>query len=229
MLQLRQYARYASFFIKYNPVLAACLLIDEMKGEAKYDLHTTGFNKVERSKLKGPAALDAHPYMPSNYVLLERLYKKINRFGHNRTFLDIGCGKGRAMLVAAHFGFKEIYGIEVVESYCSHLQQHINKVALNYPDASFKVICSDAAYYEIPDHMQTIFFYNPFKEVVMSMVLKNIMNSLNRHPRNLFIIYLNPSHIKLFYNAGFTEIFRTTRFSHLKASILIHRHSESSV
>ena len=48
-------------------------------------------------------------------------------------------------------------------------------------------------YFEIPDDVDCIFFFNPFDEVIMSAVVENILESLYKnHPRKIIIAYANP-------------------------------------
>src|SRR5437868_2057899 len=101
MRKLKNYIRYFSYFFSYYPLLAVFILYDEIRGENKYHLDTTGFEEIDPLQLRKPAAFHAYSYMPSNYVLLERVFREINNHEHNQTLLDLGCGKGRAMLVAA--------------------------------------------------------------------------------------------------------------------------------
>src|SRR5437764_1009896 len=162
---ISNYIRYVSYFFRYHPILALCLLYDEVKGERRYQLKTTGFEKV--NPLKVSSAYDSYSYMPSNYVLLEKALKEVNRYQHNHTFLDLGSGKGRAIMVAAWFNFQRIIGVEVNKDYCDYTQKQIIKKQHLMPKALFEVICTDASIFNIPDNIQTIFLYNPFKEVVV--------------------------------------------------------------
>ena len=221
MLRIGQYSRYFFFFFtRFNPILATCLLYDEIKGEHKYSLNTTDFERPNRLKQSDFAATNAFSYMPSNYVLLKRLFKKLNEFDHNKTFLDIGCGKGRVLSVAAHFGFKQIVGVELVENYCKSAQKEVYKLSSQFPSTSFEIVCNDAASFVIPKNIQCIFFYNPFKEVMIDVMITNITNSFKNSPRNIYVIYLNPLFKQNFLSAGFKEIFNTSRFSYIKATIL---------
>ncbi len=50
----------------------------------------------------------------------------------------------------------------------------------------------DATHFPIPQEKAIFYFYNPFEEKVMNMVLTNIQRSLEEHPREAFIVYSNP-------------------------------------
>ena len=198
--------------------MAVRLLSDEIKGERKYRLNTVGFEPTEQMNIKRYMMDLAYSYMPSNYKLLEHVFNEVNRYDHNQTFLDIGCGKGRAMMVAAHYDFKKITGVEINLDYCSNLSEKAIEYQNEF-DCSFEIICNDASEYLIPDDVQTIFFYNPFKEPVMRKVVDKIVDSATKNNRPLYIIYLNPLYSDLLLDAGFIKIYDTDRYNELKGSI----------
>ncbi len=112
--------------------------------------------------------------MPVSYQLLEETLQQINSDNKNH-FFDIGCGKGRAMCVAAHFGFNKISGVDFSKEFCDVAisKPHNNKTKptnqLNY-----SVIEADAAVTNIPDDVDCIFLFNPFDEVIMKKVLQKL-------------------------------------------------------
>lgn len=57
-------------------------------------------------------------------------------------FVDIGCGKGRALILARDLGFKSIIGVEVSQSLCEIARR-------NCPDA--EILCVDAGSYLLPE------------------------------------------------------------------------------
>lgn len=220
MYRILTHFRYLIFlFLRFNPVLALLIIYDEMKGELKYHLHTTGNKNISKSNLNSDNAQYAHDYMPSNYILLQSLFEKVNIYHHNKTFLDIGCGKGRALFVASHYGFTEINGIEFYPPYCAAVEEEIERYA-KHSTATFSVSCTDAADYRIPPHIQTILLYNPFAQNVMYTVLNNILNSYYLNKRDVFVMYLCPIYKDDFLNAGFIEVEYITQFNYLNASLL---------
>jgi len=56
-------------------------------------------------------------------ILCTRAFnREIIKYANNKTFLDIGCGKGRPMIVAACYGFEEIVGIDFSKNFVKILQ-----------------------------------------------------------------------------------------------------------
>lgn len=197
--------------------MAICLLADEIIGERKYRIQSTDFHRIKSFHEKTDTG--AYSYMPSNYKLLEKVLWYINTLPHNHSFLDIGCGRGRAMAVAATFGFNKIMGIDMIEDYCQHARDQLQAIQAQHPELNYEVVCGDATVFPIPQDIQIIFLYNPFEEWVLQRVIRNILMSREQAPRNIFVIYINPCFPYALLNSGFKEIYQTTRFRHLKASV----------
>ena len=98
--------------------------------------------------------------------------KSINHCeGH---FLDLGCGKGRTLVVAAYYGFKKVTGVDFSKAFCEEARELADTVKSTYRDCEFFVQHQDAFYYEIPDDVNVIYLFNPFDEVIMSGVVPQV-------------------------------------------------------
>jgi precorrin-6B methylase 2 len=125
-------------------------------------------------------------------------------------FVDIGCGKGRVLLVASSFPFRSISGIELsrpaleiagknIRTYRSADQKcfniHIRKV--------------DARYFE-PDITNTVYyFFEPFDTVILTAVLAKLSSKLRGHGKMIYVICIwhdLASVVKLFEMHGFQAI-----------------------
>ena len=201
------YVRYFFFIaINWNPRLAWFTLQHEIRGERNYGINTSRLNNLKNLTLKGNR-LDAEIYQGANYFLLEKVFEESRLIGINESIIDFGCGKGRAMVVAAHFGYNKITGIEFAKELSDEASKTITPVQKQFPDKIFKVINANAADYNIEKDANVFFFFNPFNEIVMQQVVRNILASLKRKPREVFTIYLNPVHKDIWLSAGFQEIY----------------------
>jgi SAM-dependent methyltransferase len=170
-------------------------------------------------EFKGIDISHATIYMPASYDLLEAVLTQILPYKLNH-FLDIGSGKGRALCVAAHHGFTKVTGIDFSKELCKKATGNLESTKKKFPFLSYKLINNDAFYYEIPADVDCIFLFNPFDEMIMSGVIENIDISIEKFPRDIFVIYLNPLHKKLFTDNGYREIFYTKKLKYLEGSIL---------
>jgi len=215
------YSKYISYFFylayNWNIGIARHVILQEIKGEKKYNIDTTGADELSGLHKKGIDISHATVYMPASYDLLEEVFEKLNlnRFGH---MLDIGCGKGRVLCVAANYGIKKLTGIDFSKSLCLAAEKNLELTASQIPGISYKIGNHDAFYFDIPDDVDCIFLFNPFDATIMSGVVKNIEKSLKKNKRDITIIYFNPLEKKLF--RGFKELFYLERKKYLAVSVL---------
>lgn len=125
------------------------------------------------------------------------------------TFLDLGSGKGRSLLLASLFPFKRIVGVE----YCPELNQIARQNVRKFSSPQqacfeIEIIDADAAEYALPDDPLLLFLFNPFSYQVMSQVIQNVIRSHAAKTRRILLIYFLPQLAALWENAG---IFTRTR------------------
>ncbi|MDP4132205.1 MAG: class I SAM-dependent methyltransferase [Bacteroidota bacterium] len=215
------YLRYFWYITwHWDPFIALFTIYHEVRGEKKYHIHTMGEDELISLKEKGVDISHASIYMPLNYYVLEKLMEEIIKYDGNKTFLDIGCGKGRAMIVAAAYGFDRVWGVDFSKDFCEEAETITTLYARANPGTHFTVIQADASAYDIPEEISTIFLFNPFDEVMMWLVVSRIVQSQENHPRCIRILYANPQHKSVFLDFGFTEIFRLNKWNFFEAVIL---------
>jgi SAM-dependent methyltransferase len=217
------YIKYFYFlFINWDASIAWYMIKQEIKGEKKYGINTTGADELHKLEKQGIDISHATIYMPVSYTLLEEIFEQLPATMRNH-FLDLGCGKGRALCVAAHHGFKQVTGLDFARDLCEAAKENLAITKQKIPALQYKVIDNDAFYFEIPDDVDCIFFFNPFDEIIMSAVVNNIFTSLQNNPRKISIIYVNPLHKELFLKAGFTETWYSKKMKYIEAVILTNK------
>jgi SAM-dependent methyltransferase len=113
------------------------------------------------------------------------------------TFVDLGCGKGRALLIAAQMGFRQVIGVEFSKDLAAIAQANLAKMQVG----GAVVALADAAEYQLPDcDNLLVYLYNPFSKPVMEKVIDQLRAS---RAKRLFVIYKYPSCADLFDEAGF--------------------------
>jgi len=215
------YFKYFYFIAKnWNVKLAAFTVYHEMKGEKKYHLQTVKINRLNDEKIDSENLIHASIYQASSYYLVEKAFTFLKDEKVNRNIIDFGCGKGRVLVLAAYFGFKKITGIDFSKNLCVEAEANIEKIAPVFPATVFNVICSDATKYKIEKDENCFFFFNPFDEVVMLKVVRNILSSLKENQRKVYVVYINPLHKEVFLSAGFEEEWHFRKMEYLEFSIL---------
>jgi SAM-dependent methyltransferase len=127
-------------------------------------------------------------------------------------FVDLGCGKGRAVLVAAQFPFRRILGVELDPELCRIARAN---VALK-PDwaARISVLQQDAATIPYPDGPLVIFLFHPFFPRILRRVLANLERQLRPSPRETWLLYANnPRYTRVLRRFPFLREVSETRYT----------------
>jgi 16S rRNA G966 N2-methylase RsmD len=104
------------------------------------------------------------------------------------TFIDMGSGKGRAVLLAAMLPFGKVIGIEFSESLVDISRNNLKMVKQDVIICkNIQIICQDASLYNLSSESTVIFFNNPFRLNIFKKVIDKISISKGR----LIIIYYN--------------------------------------
>ena len=220
MRKLFSYIKYFFFLtFKWNIKIAVHILMQEIKGEKKYGIATTGADELRALEEKGIDIDHSAIYMPVSYDVLDDIFQQLNikNSGH---FLDIGCGKGRAMCVAAHKGFNRVTGIDLSKELCIAAEENLAITRKHCTALQYKIINNDAFYFEIPNDVDCIFMFNPFDDLIMDAVAENILESFEINPRSITLVYANPLYKQELLNVGFKEIYYTQKMEYLEALIL---------
>lgn len=124
---------------------------------------------------------------PFDHSSIDLVFGEIDQLPCEKSFFDIGCGKGQILLMAGLSGFRPIGGIDFNSELVSIAETNMYMLQI---DA--KIVLGDAGDYKDIDRYSIFFLYNPFGENILLKVADNILNSYERRKRNIFIIYGNP-------------------------------------
>jgi SAM-dependent methyltransferase len=163
----------------------------------------------------------ALPYQPVPPLRFRKVIGSLDIEYSDFTFIDLGCGKGRALLLAAEFPFRRIVGVELSETLAQAARVNIAAFTPRVEQAPpVEVLTCDAAAYRFPDEPSVVFFYNPFLEETMSQVLHNLEASLREHPREAFVVYMHAVLRTVVDDAPFLAAVEATRDDAVWRSVL---------
>jgi hypothetical protein len=159
--------------------------------DIKYGTDTSGIVEVGALDMPDERVQHAVRYQTALVDVFESLLNELSIPFEQYVFIDLGSGKGRAMLLASRFPFKAIFGVELssslhqiacqnIEIYHADLQRCRNITSL----------CQDAARFSIPNENLVFYLFNPFDAEVMRSVVANIEESIRKFPRQIYILYL---------------------------------------
>jgi SAM-dependent methyltransferase len=117
--------------------------------------------------------------------------------GH--TFVDMGCGRGRALLLAARRSFSALVGVEFAPALLADARRNTAGVTL-----PLALHCADAAAFELPGGPLVIYLYNPFGAPVMDAVARRAAAAHGP----VHVVYINPFHEASWHAAGFRTVAR---------------------
>jgi len=131
--------------------------------------------------------------------LFRRMMDDLPIISEDYVFVDIGAGKGRALLMASEFGFKRIIGVELSAALTSLAATNIRTYFHNKPKKPYiDLICMNGIKYQLPEENVVLFLNNPFDASIMTALVSNLENSLVKVPRSFYVVYLNPLHRQTF-------------------------------
>jgi hypothetical protein len=172
-------------------------------GDADYDwdyrVNTTSGAVAWRDRLLGMFHSAYQPTEPATFYEMIGAVQQALDSGRevlgfrDFTFIDLGSGKGRTLLMASDYPFRRIIGVELLPSLHKIAQENL----LQYKSESQKCfalesICADATDFPSPADPLVIFLFNPFPESGMRKVVANLEQSLRAHPRPVYVLYHNP-------------------------------------
>ena len=166
--------------------------------DRRYGVDTSGL--VWADELKTGNSNDA--WNTAYYAIPPSVFSRVmaqlpESFVAGATFVDLGCGKGRALLLASEYPFAQIIGVEITS--------RLHRVAINNVERytttrqaegrrdgpPVRVLLEDAAHYQLPSGPLVIYLYNPFCRPVLEKVLANLEQSLVHDPRAAAVLYIN--------------------------------------
>lgn len=132
---------------------------------------------------------------PSVFHALLKRWKRSKPFApiEQFTFIDVGAGMGRAILLAADYPFRKVIGIELnpllVEIARRNLSTWHSGGAARAP---LQILCGDAVDARIPKGPCLAFLFNPFGPAVMRRLLQRWARLFAKRPGELDLLYVNP-------------------------------------
>lgn len=106
------------------------------------------------------------------------------------TFIDLGSGKGRVLLMASEYPFKRIIGVEFMPELHRAAQKNIAGYSNGRQQCRhIESVCMDARDFQFPPGPLVVYLFNSFSESTFAQVLKNLRQSIEQAPRPVYIAY----------------------------------------
>jgi hypothetical protein len=168
-------------------------------GDVEYDwdfrVDTTGATVGWRDRWLGHFL---SPYQPTEPALFREMLASLIQASpkidfREFTFIDVGSGKGRALLLAADYPFRRLLGIELLPALHRVAQENIKKYKGDSQQCfAIKCLLADACEFAFPPEPTVLYLFNPLPESGLARMISNLEHSLREHPGPLFVLYHNP-------------------------------------
>ncbi|MFN2527464.1 MAG: hypothetical protein ABR584_01945 [Candidatus Baltobacteraceae bacterium] len=141
----------------------------------------------------GPAIEFATHYEPTPLADFNSLMKSVppGFVFSDATFVDIGSGMGRVLMLASHFPFKQIVGIEISPALHEIARENIS----NFKGAGKKcrdirLMRADAAECALPPGNLLVYLYNPFEGAHFEQFVQRLACEMHD---DLVLVYHTPT------------------------------------
>lgn len=161
-------------------------------GDLDYDLEhavdTTRANVNLRTQLM--ATLAGHPYFATEPWLFEQIMQALPADLREFTFIDLGSGKGRAMLMASDHPFRRILGIEFLPVLHQAARKNIAKYTSERQQCKqIESVNMDVRDFAFPYGPLVVYVFNSFPQPVFAEVLENLRRAVEEDPRQVYVAY----------------------------------------
>lgn len=157
--------------------------------DRKYGVRTSGHIELSETSFD-PSKLDkATSYGPVNAWGLRKLLTILN-LPKSFTFADLGCGMGRACIVAAEYGFAKVTGIELAPELCKIARENVASALVpGERKRAIQIIEGDVSDYCDHSNDDVYFMYRAFSLPFLNDVLTKLIQSATDQQRSFVLIY----------------------------------------
>jgi len=185
-------------------------------GDVEYDwehgVNTTSATVSWRDRLLG---VFHSAYQPTEPALFDQMLSAVPADATGFTFIDLGSGKGRTLMMASEYPFQRILGVELLPELNRVACENLQKYKSDKPHCfAMESVCTDARDFQFPDEPLLVYLFHPLPEAGFRRVLGNLEASLKRKRRPVFVLYHNPllDHV-LLASPAFSKIGGTLQYS----------------
>lgn len=183
----------------------------------EHGVDTTWANIGLRTRLR--EWISGGQYQPSEPELFHRIISDLPVKPDGLTFIDLGSGKGRTLLMASEYPFRRVIGVELLAELDAIAHKNIEQYkSENQRCFALQSSLGDAREFDFPAEPIVLYLFNPFPERVLRRVLANLHESLRMEPRDVIVVYHNLIHERLFADRMWLEpVLRTTQYAIYRA------------
>ena len=159
--------------------------------DQQYGTDTAGTVPPEQLGI-ADAAVRKHAilYLPSPPRVTRWMLDNIGIAHSGFSFVDLGCGKGRVVLVASEYPFQRVIGVEISPELTEIARENIARYKPAARCLNVEVRNADATTVDFPETNLIVHLYHPFELPVTRAVLSRLQASVDAKPRKVAVAYL---------------------------------------
>jgi len=164
---------------RYGVDTSGLIVGGELRSGHKNDVFNTAYYGIAPSRFRG--------------VIGEWIADNTHAGADSYSFIDVGCGKGRAVMMASEYPFRQAIGVELHASLAQVAKANLAIWrSTGRPVCPMRIVCQDATEFPFPQGPCLLYLFNPFAAPVMQQLIASIEAAFNHQPGMLDLIYFNP-------------------------------------
>jgi SAM-dependent methyltransferase len=175
-------------FVVRHARYSVCIFLGK-QWDRTHSVDTGGQIEIQSLDVVGPNADMGYPAVstsPSTFAYFSQFFPQDRS---QYSFVDLGCGKGRTLLLASKLGFRKVVGVEFAGSLCETARTNIARFPMRKEHRdSCVVVHADATQFDLPNGNLVLYFGNPFGLELWPAMLANIAESLRQNPRHIRLV-----------------------------------------
>lgn len=191
----------------YRPVALA----REYRFDRRTGLTTRGWQVISAEAMARARHPDGTDFEPTPVRELSRILDSLPPIDRSEfTFIDLGCGKGGTLAVAALRGFRRVIGVELDTQLVAVARANAEVVA-ERSRGRIEIVEEDASTYRFPPEPTVLYLFNPFGEGTMRSVAESLAASHRERPRPLLVVYVHPLYREVWDRLSAWQLLREGR------------------
>jgi SAM-dependent methyltransferase len=201
---VRQFVAIVSEFARESTPASRRQRYGDVEFDWDHRVDTTGATVGWRDRFVGHLH---SAYQPTEPAVFHEMMGALGIHFPQFTFIDIGSGKGRVLLMAAEYPFRRVAGVELLTTLHRIAEQNIEKYkSIVLPCRTVESVCMNAVDFEFPEEPIVLYLFNPLGEVNLVKVVENLNRSLQKSPRPSYVLYHNALLEHVLLNAGWRRL-----------------------
>lgn len=160
--------------------------------DRQHGTDTSGYVGADDILARASSSLKIFPYCGSQPSILRRALAGLPPVA-GATFVDIGCGKGRPLMVASEFPFADIVGVDISRELLEVARRNAALIRQRFPERTPIRAIERNALEVLPENQRLVIsLFNPFPREVGEQLLKGLEKRLADGRTQMFVVSYNP-------------------------------------